>query len=226
MYGNNIPSRRKEPEPAPPGATRSQPEAEKNTASTGAKPSPPQNSSVAESNDISSHEPPIPTSTPTVPSRQTPSAPSTPVQMTATAAGRARDGGRQPATLQAPKKGGSSVHGGGRRKSGDAGEGDRESGSSRASERSIRGSVKELVQAIDDDEDSDVIGGDLAAFPRLLAVNAPDFSFARSRFDADPSEWFPFEKIVHSFFGEVVKLPSRTNTQAYVLFYHGGVYEI
>lgn len=31
-------------------------------------------------------------------------------------------------------------------------------------------------------------GGVASVFPRMLAANAPDFSFARSRFDADPSE--------------------------------------
>lgn len=31
-------------------------------------------------------------------------------------------------------------------------------------------------------------GGDASVFPRMLARNAPDFSFARSRFDDDPSE--------------------------------------
>lgn len=40
----------------------------------------------------------------------------------------------------------------------------------------------------DDEDDEELRLGVQASFPRMLAANAPDFSFARSRFDADPSE--------------------------------------
>lgn len=44
---------------------------------------------------------------------------------------------------------------------------------------------------VDHGGDPDRHGGDASVFPRMLARNAPDFSFARSRFDADPSELSP-----------------------------------
>ena len=43
-------------------------------------------------------------------------------------------------------------------------------------------------EMVEPDEGFDPRGDLVSVFPRMLARNAPDFSFARSKFDADPSK--------------------------------------
>ncbi|CBJ33673.1 ATP/GTP binding protein-like 4 [Ectocarpus siliculosus] len=59
-------------------------------------------------------------------------------------------------------------------------------GKVRSSRAVARGKAAgELVE----DDDTTAYSGVSSVFPRMLAANAPDFSFARSRFDADPNDW-------------------------------------
>ncbi|CAN0278844.1 unnamed protein product [Ectocarpus sp. 8 AP-2014] len=69
---------------------------------------------------------------------------------------------------------------------------EREEGGGCSSNGKVRSSIavargKAAGELIEDD-DTTAYSGVSSVFPRMLAANAPDFSFARSRFDADPSE--------------------------------------
>lgn len=76
---------------------------------------------------------------------------------------------------------------------GGSGDGGDRSGRTRPSSEAVGegsgvGAERVVGQGGDPDHHQHQNGGDASVFPRMLARNAPDFSFARSRFDADPSE--------------------------------------
>ncbi|CAN0031838.1 unnamed protein product [Laminaria digitata] len=91
---------------------------------------------------------------------------------------------------------GGSYGGGGKRESPGGGggeEGDASSVSSGRTSRDTAGGGEGVAGSgpgagVDEREGLYPRGDVLAAFPRMLEVNAPDFSFERSRFDSDPSK--------------------------------------